>query len=401
LDAKLLVIDECGTITHCARADFPTLVREGDVVVANDAATLPASLAGIHVPTGSAVEVRLAGRDSLLPRDVTRFTAVVFGPGDFRTPTEHRRRPPILHPGDTLRLGPLPATVLAVLAHPRLIEIRFEVAVADVWEGLARHGRPIQYAYVPQPLAIWDTWTRFAALPVAFEAPSAGFILDWAAIGSLRARGAAFASLTHAAGISSTGDTELDRLLPLDEPYDIPYSTAASIEACIVRGGRVIAIGTTVVRALEHAARADGTVRPGGGTATQRIGPLTPLRCVDAIVSGTHEPGSSHYELLRAFHADDVLRRMESDADAVGYLTHEFGDSVMLERSGQRWRPAGCAPEAASSARSSDDDLLECTDAQASSRGEGFDRAADFLERGRQRDRRPQDPSWPGPAGRP
>ena len=90
VDARLLVIDERGSIAHRARADFPALVREGDVVVANDAATLPASLAGVHVPTGSAVEVRLAGRDSLLPRDVTRFTAVVFGAGDFRTPTEHR-----------------------------------------------------------------------------------------------------------------------------------------------------------------------------------------------------------------------------------------------------------------------------------------------------------------------
>ena len=71
VDAKLLVIDDEGAITHRARADFPTLVREGDVVVANDAATLPASLAGVHVPTGAAIEVRLAGRDSLLPRDVT------------------------------------------------------------------------------------------------------------------------------------------------------------------------------------------------------------------------------------------------------------------------------------------------------------------------------------------
>jgi S-adenosylmethionine:tRNA ribosyltransferase-isomerase len=338
LDGRLLVIDKWGAITHRARADFPALVREGDVVVANDAATLPASLAGVHVPTGNAVEVRLAGRDSLLPGDVTCFTAVVFGAGDFRTPTEHRPEPPVLHPGDALRLGPLTATVLAVLAHPRLIDIRFEHPVAEIWEGLARHGRPIQYAYVPQPLAIWDTWTRFAGRPVAFEAPSAGFILDWAAIGSLRARGAAFASVTHAAGISSTGDAGLDRLLPLDEPYDIPPSTAASIERCKKRGGRVIAIGTTVVRALEHAARADGRVRPGGGTATQRVGPLTPLRCVDAIVSGTHEPGTSHYELLRAFQDDAVLDRMESETNAHNYRTHEFGDSVLLERSG-RWGP--------------------------------------------------------------
>jgi S-adenosylmethionine:tRNA ribosyltransferase-isomerase len=257
---------------------------------------------------------------------------VFFGAGDFRTPTEHRERPPFLQPGDALQLGPMPATVTAVLTHPRLIEMRFEIPTADIWEGLARHGRPIQYAYVPQPLAIWDTWTRFAGLPVAFEAPSAGFILDWTAIGSLRRRGAAFASVTHSAGISSTGDSDLDRLLPLDEPYNIPYSTAVLIETCKSRGGRVIAIGTTVVRALEAAARGDGTVRPGGGTARQRIGPLTPLRCVDAIVSGTHEPGTSHYELLRAFQDDDVLRTMKSEAESLGYRTHEFGDSVWLER---------------------------------------------------------------------
>jgi S-adenosylmethionine:tRNA ribosyltransferase-isomerase len=330
LDAKLLVIDERGAITHRARADFPALVAEGDVVVANDAATLPASLAGIHVPTAGVVEVRLAGRASLLPRDVTRFTAVVFGAGDFRTPTEHRPAPPTLHPGDLLRLGPLRATVLKVLEHPRLIEVRFEGAPADIWEGLARHGRPIQYSYVQEPVAIWDTWTPIAGVPAAFEAPSAGFILDWRVIGELRARGAAFGTLTHAAGISSTGDPELDRRLPLDEPYRIPPSTAALIEACKGRGGRVIAIGTTVVRALEHAARADGTVRPGDGIATQRLGPLTALRCVDAIVSGTHERGTSHYDLLRAFQDEGVLLQMEREADTLGYRTHEFGDSVFL-----------------------------------------------------------------------
>src|SRR5688500_12091861 len=336
LDARLLVVDERGAIAHRARADFPALVREGDLVVANDAATLPASLTGEHVPTGSVVEVRLAGRDSLRPREVTRFTAVVFGAGDFRTPTEHRPPPPALHPGDELQLGPLRAVVVNVLGHPRLIEMRLENRTADLREGLARHGRPIQYAYVPGPLDIWDTWTRIASQPVAFEAPSAGFILDWAFIAAVRARGAAFATLTHAAGISSTGDAELDRLLPLDEPYDVPPSTATLVETCKGRGGRVIAIGTTVVRALEHAARSDGTVRRGRGTATQRIGPLTWLRCVDAIVSGTHEPGTSHCQLLRAFQDDAVLGRMETEANAHGYRTHEFGDSLLLERSGRR-----------------------------------------------------------------
>jgi len=93
-----------------------------------------------------------------------------------------------------------------------------------------------------------------------------------------------------------------------------------------------MAIGTTVVRALEHAARPDGTVRAGEGTATQRVGPLTRLRVVDAIVSGVHERGTSHHELLRAFQDDEALERMDSVADAHGYRGHEFGDSVFLVR---------------------------------------------------------------------
>ena len=329
--ARLLVVAADGAVTDRARAEFPDLVRRGDIVVANDAATLPASLSGVHLPTGAAVELRLAGRDSLLPDRVRRFVAVAFGGGDFRTPTEHRPPPPVLQPGDALQLGPLRADVVRVLAHPRLIEVRFQNSVEEIWEGMARHGRPIQYAYLPEPLAIWDTWTRIANQPVAFEPPSAGFILDWTLIRSLRSRGARFATLTHAAGMSSTGDPDLDRLLPFDEPYHIPPSTAALIDTNRSRG-RVIAIGTTVVRALEHAARRDGTVRPGEGIATLRVGPLTPLRVVDAIVSGMHERGTSHYELLRAFHDDEALSRMEIEAEAHGYRAHEFGDSVFLVR---------------------------------------------------------------------
>jgi S-adenosylmethionine:tRNA ribosyltransferase-isomerase len=305
-------------------------VEKEDLIVANDAATLPASLTGVHLPTGEPLELRLARRASLLPQDVKRFTAVAFGAGDFRTPTEHRPPPPALVPGDVLQLGPLHAEVLQVLGHPRLVEVAFQNSVAEIWEALARYARPIQYAYLSQPLAIWDTWTRIASLPVAFEPPSAGFLLDWRVIDALRARGARFATITHAAGISSTGDVALDARLPLDEPYSIPSSTATLIHATRRRGGRIIAVGTTVVRALEDAAARRGDVRPGAAVATLRIGPLTPLQVVDALVTGLHEPGTSHYELLRAFQDDAVLRQMISEAEAHSYRAHEFGDSVFL-----------------------------------------------------------------------
>ena len=331
-DARLLVVDACRHIGHAARSAFVEFLRAGDLVVANDAATLPASLRGTHGRTGAPVEVRLAGRPSLKPEDVNRFSAVLFGEGDFRTRTADRAAPPVLADGDRLYLGPLRATVERTLGHARLVSLLFEGTPDEVWAGLARHGRPIQYAHLAEPLALWDVWTRIAGPPVAFEPPSAGFALDWRALSAMRARGVEFETITHAAGISSTGDEGLDRLLPFDEPYRIPAATAEAVRRAKARGGRIVAVGTTVVRALEHAAAADGVVRACEGVATQRLGPETRLRVVDAILSGTHEAGTSHYELLRAFLDDETLRRTSAELDARGYLTHEFGDSVLIER---------------------------------------------------------------------
>jgi S-adenosylmethionine:tRNA ribosyltransferase-isomerase len=302
--------------------------------VANDAATLPASLQGCHAVSGAPIEVRLAGRSSL--EEIQCWTAVIFGAGDFRTRTEDRPLPPSFAPGDRLLLGSLTATVIRTLGHPRLMALGFEDRPAAIWAGLARHGRPIQYAHVPEPLALWDVWTPIAGAAAAFEPPSAGFALDWQTLAALRARGVGFATLTHAAGISSTGDATLDRLLPLDEAYRIPPATAAAIDRVRRRRGRIVAVGTTVVRALEHAAAEDGVVRAGSAVATQRIDAATRLQVVDAIVSGTHEPGSSHYELLGAFADAQTLRRVDAALEANGYRTHEFGDSVLLFR-----RPCG------------------------------------------------------------
>jgi S-adenosylmethionine:tRNA ribosyltransferase-isomerase len=331
-DAKLLVVSGDGTIVHAQRTALTRFLRRGDLVVANDAATLPASLRGVHARTGAAIEVRLAGHRSLESDALRRCVAVVFGAGDFRIRTEHRPLPPPMVAGDRLGLGPLTAIVERALGHPRLVALRFEGTQAEIWAGIARHGQPIQYAHVTSPLAMWDVWTPIAGPPVAFEPPSAGFVLDWQTLGELRAHGAAFATITQAAGISSTGDEALDARLPFDEPYLIPAATARAIGCARARGARIVAVGTTVVRALEHAASLGADIRDGPGLATQRIGADTPLRVVDAIISGTHEPGSSHYDLLRAFADDAVLREADAALDAHGYRTHEFGDSVLIER---------------------------------------------------------------------
>jgi len=336
-DARLLVIDRHGELHHAARAQLAHWLRPGDLLVANDAATLPASLHGTHLRSGAAIEVRLAGRPSLQVDAVHDFTAVVFGAGDFRTRTEDRPAPPPLSAGDRLQLGPLQASVVRLLDHPRLVELHVDGDADDIRAGIARHGRPIQYAHLPQALALWDVWTRVAAQPVAFEPPSAGFLIDWQMLHTLRERAIGFATLTHAAGLSSTGDPALDARLPFDEPYHLPASTVRAIADTRRSGGRIVALGTTVTRALEHAAQA-GPLRAGEGLANQRLGPHSRLQVVDAIVSGTHEPGSSHHALLQAFVDAAVLRRADAALAAGGYRTHEFGDSVLVEnaRSSQR-----------------------------------------------------------------
>ena len=145
-------------------------------------------------------------RASLLPGDVARFTAVVFGSGDFRTPTELRLLPPRMDPGDSLRLGPLNAIVTRVLAHPRLIELRFRVRSP----GSGRGSRVMAgLSSTPTFANRWRFGIRGRASPVHRWRSSRrrrASSFDWAAIRSIRLRGAAFATVTHAAGISSTGD---------------------------------------------------------------------------------------------------------------------------------------------------------------------------------------------------
>ncbi|MDQ6685523.1 MAG: S-adenosylmethionine:tRNA ribosyltransferase-isomerase, partial [Pseudomonadota bacterium] len=246
---------------------------------------------------------------------------------------EDRPLPPLLRARDRLRLGPLRAVVGRALGHPRLVELRFVGSADAIWAGLARHGRPIQFAHVQQRLALWDVWSQIAASPVAFEPASASFALDWHMLGRLRERGVGFATLTHAAGLSSTGDAELDSRLPFDEPYHLPQNTVAAIAKARCGGGRVVALGTTVTRALEHAAARPGGLVPGFGLADQRLGQSSRLRVVDALVSGVHESGTSHHALLGAFVPSDRLAAIDAELSVLGYRSHEFGESVLIEAS--------------------------------------------------------------------
>jgi S-adenosylmethionine:tRNA ribosyltransferase-isomerase len=329
---RLLVVDPGAGVVGIQRiADLPRAMRENDLLVLNDAFTWPASLEA-RTTRGDRVELRLAAElDEERP---PVFRAIALGAGDHTVPTEERGDPPPMQRGDRLVLrGGAALEVVDVDAHePRWIAVRFDGEREDATATILRLGRPIQYAHVASPLALWDVQTPFAARPMAFEMPSAGRPLVPALLARLRARGVAVATLSHAAGLSSTGRPSLDARLPLPERWQVPEETAQAVHLARARGGRVIAAGTTVVRALEAAGQGapSGVLQGGAGTTSLRIGPSTDLVVVDGILTGIHEPGTSHFELLRAFAPAATLEGAMKAAEAAGFLLHEFGDSMLI-----------------------------------------------------------------------
>jgi S-adenosylmethionine:tRNA ribosyltransferase-isomerase len=324
---RLLLLDpQAGRFRDTSLAELPALLRAGDLMVVNDAATLPASLSAV-APGGARVEVRLLGE-----AEPSRWRAVLFGEGDWHTRTEVRPAPPSLGPGDTLQLKGLRATVLAVSTlSPRLLDLRFDAEGGRLWSALYRLGRPIQYAHLEAGLALSDVQTAYASRPWAAELPSAGRPLSWQLLLDLKRRGIALAALTHAAGLSSTGDPALDRALPLPERYEVPETTVAAVGTARASGGRVVAVGTSVVRALEGSAVCHGgRLAAGPGTTDLVVGPGYAPRVVDGLLTGFHEPGSSHLGLLRAFVPPPLLEAAYSHAEAEGYRGHEFGDSSLI-----------------------------------------------------------------------
>ncbi len=309
---------------------LPEILRAGDVLVVNDAATLPASLPGT-TDDGAPIEVRLAGPVADADGRAS-CRAVLFGAGDWRTRTEDRPAPPRLEAGAHLQLRGLSATITRVDAQSaRLVELAFDRAGGALWRALYRAGHPVQYAYVARPLALWHVQTAFASRPWAAEAPSAGFAIGWELLVALRRRGVTIARVTHAAGLSSTGDEALDARLPLAERFEVPAETVAAVESARARGGRVIAVGTTVARALEGAAALHGgRLLAGEGATTLLLGPDTRPRVVDGLVTGVHEADTSHFRLLEAFAPRRLLERAHALAEARGYHGHELGDAMLV-----------------------------------------------------------------------
>lgn len=314
-ETKLLVIERAGRFFDTTMDGLPSLLGPEDVLVVNDAATLPASLKGRDA-RGAPIELRLLGELD------GAWRAFVLGDGDWHTPTEFRPNARIAV-GDVLSFDGLTARV-AQRESDRLVRVRFD---GDLYRTLYSVGRPVQYAHLEHELDLWTVQTAYATRPWAVEMPSAGRPLQWKHLLALRARGVKVCALTHAAGLSSSGEAALDAKLPLRERYDIPLETARAVQQA---RGRVVAVGTSVVRALESAASDDGSVRPGEGSTELVLSPRHRPKVVDGLLSGLHDETASHFSLLGAFVSTALLRDAYAHADRAGYASHELGDVCLI-----------------------------------------------------------------------
>ena len=318
-DVALLVARrDDGSLVHASFNELPRLLRAGDLLVVNNSATIPAAL-----------PARLGARE------VRLHLSTQVGPGDgagdsdwlveLRTTSLLPLRVPAAGTRVELPGGASVKLVAPYLGSPRLAFARVSLG-GPLEDYLRRHGEPIRYAHSPERWPIDAYQTVFGVEPGSVEMPSAARPFTGELVAELGARGVLFAPVTLHAGVSSL---ELGEN-PYPERYRVPPETARLVNAVRGWGGRVIAVGTTVVRALETVARPDGTLSEGNGLTGLVVTPERGVRVIDGLITGWHEPRSSHLRLLEAVAGPELLRRSYAAAEAHGYRFHEFGDSHVI-----------------------------------------------------------------------
>jgi S-adenosylmethionine:tRNA ribosyltransferase-isomerase len=317
-DAVKLLVARPDGVSHARFADLGDHLRPGDLLVVNNSATLPAAVDGRRAGRPIAVHFSTARAEKAW---VVELRPAVDAAGHLAD----------ILPGERIDL-PGGAALVIASSYPkpgiegaRLWTARV-ILEGDMGPYLGRYGRPIRYSYVPRPWPLRYYQTVFARHPGSAEMPSAARPFSTELVTDLVAAGVAIAPITLHAGVSSAEAGEP----PTPEPFCVPAATARMVNSVRAAGGRVIAVGTTVTRALESAANAGGVVRQAVGWTDLVLGPGRPCRVVDGLITGWHDAGASHLLLLEAVAGQDLVAAAYREAVRHGYLWHEFGDSALL-----------------------------------------------------------------------
>jgi S-adenosylmethionine:tRNA ribosyltransferase-isomerase len=315
-DAVRLLAVSRARLLHARFSDLPDLLSSGDILVVNTSRTLPASLPARR-PDSSAVTVNLSTPVPL--EDSGRWIVEVRRAGGRVRDARAGEELAVAGRGRVRLVEPFRGSErlwVAELALP-----------APVLEHLERHGRPVRYRHLDGAWPLEAHQNVYADEPGSAEMPSAGRPFTAELITRLVARGIDVAPVVLHTGVSSLERGEA----PYPERFRVPRATAERVNLARRLGGRAVAVGTTVVRALESAAIDDGSVRAAEGWTDLVIGPGRRLRAVDAILTGFHDRDSSHVQMLEALAGRTLIQRSFRAATAGGYLRHEFGDVQLIE----------------------------------------------------------------------
>ncbi len=307
-DVRLMVSDrQTGEVAHAHFRELPAFLRPGDLLVLNTTATLPAAL---RARRENGEEIALHYSTSL--------------PGDLAV-VEPRRTE--VQAGERLTLpGGARARLLIPYRHSRRLWIAQLALPEPLIDYLRRYGRPITYPYVKEPFPLAAYQTVYARDEGSAEMPSAGRPFTRSMLACLRRSGVALAKIVLHAGVASLENHER----PYEEWYEVPLRTAGRVRETKERGGHVIAVGTTVVRALESSVDRGGNVIASRGWTDVVITPPRGVRVVDGLLTGFHEPRASHLSMLEAIVGREHIRKAYAEALQRGYLWHEFGDLHLI-----------------------------------------------------------------------
>lgn len=304
-------------IVHARFRDLPQFLIPGDVLVINTSGTLNAALP-VTREDGTPLELHLSTH---LPTDVWTVELRRFmekGTAPFRE----------ARPGETLALpGGANATLhVPYPGSPSRLWIATLQTPAPIDQYLRQYGYPIRYGYVREPWDIEYYQTVYATQVGSAEMPSAGRPFTPELITRLVALGVQIAPLLLHTGVASLESNEH----PFDEFYRVPRETASVVNAARGEQRRIIAVGTTVVRALETVTDVEGVTRAGEGWTRLVITPARGIRSVNGLLTGLHEPRSTHLAMLEALAGREHLRITYAAALHENYLWHEFGDVHLI-----------------------------------------------------------------------